>query len=134
MTTRFSRRAFLGSVPALAALPHASAAATAPRLPLGQPELGLRITGMELITVRATARTNWIFVRLATNDGMTGLGEASMGRLTALPELDEFFELVRDRSRSRSSGTGSRAVRGRRRGTAGWPPRSARSSRRSGIW
>ena len=38
MTTRFSRRAFLGSVPALAALPHIStAAAPAARLPLKFP-------------------------------------------------------------------------------------------------
>ena len=124
MTTRFSRRAFLGSVPALAALPHIStAAAPAPRLPLGQAELGLRITGMELIVVRATARTNWIFVRLSTNDGMTGLGEASMGRLTDFPEVAEFFELVRERSpfeiqRYRQQGRPRAATGDRRLATA----------------
>ena len=46
----------------------------------------LRVTGMETFTVRATARTNWIFVRLLTNQGLTGLGEASLGRQTALDE------------------------------------------------
>ena len=124
MTARFSRRAFLGSVPALAALPSVStASASTPRLPLGQAELGLRITGMELIVVRATARTNWIFVRLATNDGMTGLGEASMGRLTDFPEIAEFFELVRERSpfeiqRYRQQGRPRAAAGDRRLATA----------------
>ena len=124
MTARFSRRAFLGSVPALAALPSLSAsAAPAARLPLGQAELGLRITGMEQIVVRATGRTNWIFVRLSTNDGMTGLGEASMGRLTELPELAEFFELVRERSpfeiqRYRQQGRARAAAGDRRLATA----------------
>ncbi len=58
----------------------------------------LRVTGMETFTVRATARTNWIFVRLLTNQGLTGLGEASLGRQTALDELPLFFEFVRDES------------------------------------
>ena len=53
----------------------------------------LRVTGMETFTVRATARTNWIFVRLLTNQGLTGLGEASLGRQTALDKLPLFFEV-----------------------------------------
>ena len=48
--------------------------------------------------MRATARTNWIFVRLSTNQGLTGLGEASLGRRTELPALASFFELVRETS------------------------------------
>ena len=99
MTERPSRRAFLGGASMLAALPHL--ACSSPRgelLPFGQAERGLLITGMESIVVRATARTAWIFVRLSANDGTTGLGEASMGRLTDLPELADFFDLVRDRS------------------------------------
>lgn len=124
MIRRLSRRALLGSVPALAALPALPASAgAAPRLPAGQAELGLRITGMERIVVRATARTNWIFVRLATNDGMTGLGEASMGRLDDLPELADFFALVRDRSpfeiqRYRQQGRARAAAGDRRLATA----------------
>lgn len=122
MTARFSRRAFLGSLPALAAAPSLSASA-APGLPAGQPELGLRIVGMEQIVVRVTGRTNWIFVRLSTNDGATGLGEASMGRLNELPELADFFELVRDRSpfeiqRYRQRGRSRAAAGGRRAATA----------------
>ncbi len=53
---------------------------------------------MELIVVRATRRTNWLFVRLATNIGLTGLGEASMGRLAELPALERYLALVRDAS------------------------------------
>ncbi len=36
-----------------------------------------RITGVELIPVRATQRTVWLFARLQTDVGLTGLGEAS---------------------------------------------------------
>ena len=101
-----SRRAFLGALPAFAAVPALGASAPAPPraapavsvLPLGQAERRLRITGMELVVVRVTGRTNWIFVRLATNDGLTGLGEASMGRRTEFPEIGPFFDLIRDRS------------------------------------
>lgn len=122
MTARFSRRAFLGSLPAIATAPSLAASA-APRLPAGQAELGLRIVGMEQIVVRVTGRTNWIFVRLSTNDGATGLGEASMGRLNGLPELADFFELVRDRSpfeiqRYRQRGRSRAAAGGRRTATA----------------
>ena len=37
----------------------------------------LRVTGCELLPVRATERTVWLFVRLRTDAGLTGLGEAS---------------------------------------------------------
>ena len=37
----------------------------------------LKITSFELIPVRATSRTVWLFVRLRTDAGLTGLGEAS---------------------------------------------------------
>lgn len=93
----FSRRDFFRTLPALTVIPSLSAE-TATVLPLGQAELGLRITEMEVIGVRATMRTNWIFVRLTTNDGQTGLGEASVNRRLNLPELSGFFNLVRDRS------------------------------------
>ena len=42
---------------------------------------------METFVVRATERTNWIFVRLLTNQGLTGLGEAALGRRTDLSVL-----------------------------------------------
>ena len=68
----------------------------------------LKVTGFELIPVRATARTVWLFVRLRTDAGLTGLGEASdafgfanttradAARMTS--ELQGFFELVEGRS------------------------------------
>ena len=96
MFTPCDRRSFLATLPALAGITAAVDAAAG--LPVGQAELGVRITEMETVVVRATGRTSWIFVRLSTNDGMTGLGEASMGRRTAMPELAPFFDLVRDRS------------------------------------
>jgi galactonate dehydratase len=37
----------------------------------------LRVTSFELLPVRATERTVWLFVRLRTDAGLTGLGEAS---------------------------------------------------------
>jgi galactonate dehydratase len=98
-------------------------AETATVLPLGQAELGLRITEMEVIGVRATMRTNWIFVRLTTNDGQTGLGEASVNRRLNLPELSGFFNLVRDRSpfeieRYRQAGWATASTGNRQQATA----------------
>ena len=48
--------------------------------------------------MRATARTNWIFLRLKTNEGLTGLGEVSMGRRANFPEVAQFFDLIHERS------------------------------------
>ena len=68
----------------------------------------LRLTGVELRPVRATSRTVWLFVRLVTDAGLVGLGEASdafgfanttsadAARMRA--ELDRFFALVEGRS------------------------------------
>src|SRR5215813_10440129 len=64
----------------------------------------LRITGIELLPVRATERTVWLFVRLKTDTGLTGLGEASdafgfanttkENASTMQSELLEFFHLI----------------------------------------
>jgi len=68
----------------------------------------LRITGFELLPVRATARTVWLIVRLKTDAGLTGLGEASdafgfadttkedAARMEA--ELRRFFKLIDGKS------------------------------------
>ena len=68
----------------------------------------LRVTGMELLPVRATARTVWLFVRLRTDGGLTGLGEASdafgFANTTKLDgtrmesELRAFFGLIEGKS------------------------------------
>ncbi len=69
-------------------------------------ESSLKITGLEFFAVKASNRTQWLFLRLKTNKGLTGLGETSDGwgiiRGTQLGEiqtlLGEFFELARDQS------------------------------------
>jgi galactonate dehydratase len=68
----------------------------------------LRVTGFELRPIRATSRTVWLVVRLSTDAGLTGLGEASdafgFANTTAEDasrmrrELQSFFELVEGRS------------------------------------
>lgn len=68
----------------------------------------LRVTGVELRPVRATSRTVWLFVRLLTDTGLVGLGEASdafgFANTTATDatrmrrELDRFFTLINGRS------------------------------------
>ena len=140
-----TRRAFLGAVSAWAAAPALPASASpipapaasappapaAPALPFGQAERRLRITGMELIVVRVTGRTNWIFVRLATNDGITGLGEASMGRRAEFPEMAPFFDLVRDRSPFEIE---SYRQRGRAAAVAGRVPATAYSAIEQAQW
>jgi galactonate dehydratase len=39
----------------------------------------MRITGLALTRVRVNQRGDWLFVRLTTDEGLTGLGEASHG-------------------------------------------------------
>jgi len=68
----------------------------------------LRVTGFELIPVRATSRTVWLIVRLRTDVGLTGLGEASdafgFANTTAQDaarmqsELRGFFDIVNGKS------------------------------------
>jgi galactonate dehydratase len=68
----------------------------------------LRVTGFDLRPVRATSRTVWLFVRLTTDAGHVGLGEASdafgYANTTAdqvaqmRRELQRFFELINGRS------------------------------------
>lgn len=66
---------------------------------------GVRLTAAELLPVRATSRTVWLIVRLRTDSGLTGLGEASdafgFANTTAADadtmraRLQTFFALVR---------------------------------------
>ena len=68
----------------------------------------LRLTGVELRPVRATSRTVWLLVRLMTDAGLVGLGEASdafgFANTTASDaarmrgELERFFALINGRS------------------------------------
>jgi len=67
----FSRRRLFAGAAALLAAPLLALRSATAAVP------ALRITGVELIPVRATSRTVWVFVRLRTDRGLTGLGEAS---------------------------------------------------------
>lgn len=104
-----SRRQFLSALPASAACFAALGSGAA--MPLRAQDvrsLSLRIAGMEIIPVRATQRTVWLFVRLRTADGLTGLGEASdaFGYSNTSPAdldrmrgiLSQFYALVEGRS------------------------------------
>ena len=66
-----SRRTFLLTGVGFAA----GAALWAPRTLEALPRL--RVTGFDLLPVRATERTVWLIVRVRTDAGLTGLGEAS---------------------------------------------------------
>ena len=80
-----SRRALLASLQPLALMP------TSANNSIGQRDL--TVETMEVFVVSVTSRSNWIFVRLGTNKGLTGIGEASLGHLAQMP-LAPFFALV----------------------------------------
>jgi galactonate dehydratase len=96
------RRAFLKTTTPLAA----SAALWPQGLPSAAPKV--RVTGIELLPVRATERTVWLIVRLRTDAGLTGLGEASdafgfanttaENARTMEAELRSFFRLIEGKS------------------------------------
>lgn len=97
-----SRRGFLGCA--------AATAAGVALWPMRRAEAApkLRVTGFELLPIRATDRTVWLIVRLRTDAGLTGLGEASdaFGFLNTTKaqaarmesELRGFFSLVDGKS------------------------------------
>jgi len=58
----------VGGLAATAALSRLAAQSNLPKL---------KITGFELLPVRATSRTVWLFLRLKSDSGITGLGEVS---------------------------------------------------------
>ena len=64
----------------------------------------MKIESMEVFTVQVSQRGNWLFVRLKTDNGVTGLGEASHGILGTAGDrpmresLAMFFEMVRGES------------------------------------
>ena len=97
-----SRRQMILATSGLFAAPvlvHRPAYAAAPQL---------RVTGLDFLPVRATARTVWLFVRLRTDAGLTGLGEASDAfgfanttadnAATMRVQLQVFFKMIEGRS------------------------------------
>jgi galactonate dehydratase len=98
-----SRRAFFSASAGVLA----AAACCRPEHTFGQ-QPKLRVTGVELFPVRATERTVWLIVRLRTDAGLTGLGEASdafgfanttsADARTMESELRAFFTLIEGKS------------------------------------
>jgi galactonate dehydratase len=70
-TESVNRRGFVAASAALSF----GVASWEPRLLASAPRV--QVTGFELVPVRASERTVWLFVRLRTSAGLTGLGEAS---------------------------------------------------------
>jgi galactonate dehydratase len=97
--SKLKRRELLAAAGAGAGLPLLAAVGKPPQL---------KVTALEVVVVKVNQRGDWIFVRLKTDKGVTGLGEASHGggftqasrdRNAAMQKaLAEFFELVRGQS------------------------------------
>ena len=60
----------------------------------------ISIAGLEIFPVHVNARGNWILVRLGTNEGITGIGEASHGNSdeATVRHLRQFAGLLKGRS------------------------------------
>ncbi|MBO0747468.1 MAG: mandelate racemase/muconate lactonizing enzyme family protein [Acidimicrobiaceae bacterium] len=71
-----------------------------PKAALANANASLTITGLEVFVVKVNVRGNWVFARLTTDKGLTGIGEASQGgtddQITAA--LGDLFGLVKNRS------------------------------------
>jgi galactonate dehydratase len=52
----------------------------------------VQITGLEIIRVRVNHRGDWLFVRVTTDEGITGLGEASHGGFS--PQRDDLVATI----------------------------------------
>jgi galactonate dehydratase len=60
----------------------------------------ITITGLEVFPVHVNARGNWILVRLGTNQGITGIGEASHGASdeATVRHLRRFADILKGRT------------------------------------
>src|SRR4051794_15137607 len=59
----------------------------------------ISVSGIQIFAVHVNARGNWILVRVATNAGLTGIGEASHGSSDAatVRYLERFAGLLKGR-------------------------------------
>jgi galactonate dehydratase len=118
----------------------AAGAVLFPRLLEAAPKL--RVTTIELLPMRATPRTVWLFVRLGTDAGLTGVGEASdafgfantsrQNAATMEAELRALFRLIEGRSPLEIAAyarEGERLVAGR-----GLIPATAYSAIEQALW
>lgn len=77
-----------------------SAIAEAANAPVMKSAAGIQAGNLETFLVQVNARGNWLFVRLGSSAGLTGIGEASQSgndRLT-LQYLQQFADLLKGRS------------------------------------
>ena len=95
-----NRRNWITQVPALVAASAVTASAQ-------RDASKITVQSLETFVVHVNARGNWLLVRLSTNQGLTGIGEASHGTAfgnetgndaTTLKYIAEFFPLLKGRS------------------------------------
>jgi galactonate dehydratase len=101
----------------------------------------LRVTGFDLLPIRATSRTVWLIVRLRTDAGLIGLGEASdafgfantttANAETMRAQLRTFFGLIEGRSPFEVE---SYRQRGERMARQGLVPATAFSAIEQALW
>lgn len=90
------------------------------------------VTGLETLPIRVGPHNVWLVVRLHTNKGLTGLGEASLGTATRLDELGDYFRLVDGCSPLDIREYRSRAMASAARG--GLRARTAMSAIEQALW
>ena len=74
-------------------------AAGLPLLSWAQARKGPRVTAIETFLVKVNHRGNWLLVRVRTDAGVTGIGDASHGKdERTLPLIRTFAELLKGRS------------------------------------
>ncbi len=59
---------------------------------------GLRVSGLEVFPVRLPRGRKWLFLRLQTNQGVSGIAEATLGGADKLSELKTIFGLIKGES------------------------------------
>ena len=86
-------------IPALAAGPLGVLGACATPLP-DRHAAAIAVQGIEIVRVHVNHRGNWVFVKVHTNEGLVGLGEASGGGRgdPQVAYLEEFAEWMKGRS------------------------------------
>ena len=94
---RASRREFLAAA-SVTGLVGASCGPAVAGLENDRKHSGLRVSGLEVFHVHLPRGAKWVFVRLKTNYGISGIGEATLGGPDKLTELKSFFALVEGES------------------------------------
>src|SRR5262249_26883735 len=89
-----------GTMPSISRRSLIHGAALAPLAAAAPPEAArLRIDRLETFAVKVNHRGNWVLVRLGTDGGLTGIGDASQGAGDAAEAtlVQQFFERLKGR-------------------------------------